>query len=67
MNASPRTCCLWRAQDGHCANCKAKRFRHDVMGMKMDYDVCEPERDYPGCEFYREKPLVARQAAEGRQ
>jgi hypothetical protein len=26
--------------------------------MKQDYDACTPEKDYPGCEFFREKPII---------
>ncbi|QLH74783.1 MAG: hypothetical protein HPY73_04550 [Methanomassiliicoccales archaeon] len=54
--ATKRTRCLWRADDGRCANCKAKRFRHDVLGMQ-DYDNCISERDYPSCDFFKEKPV----------
>jgi hypothetical protein len=49
--------CLWHAEDGRCANCKARRFRHDALGMKDDYGECHPETDYPTCEFYKEKPV----------
>lgn len=48
--------CLWHAADGRCSNCKARRIRNDVMKMK-DYDMCEQERDYEGCEFFVEKPV----------
>jgi len=58
MVSGERKVCLWRAPDGFCANCKAKRFRHDVLGMQQDYDACIPERDYPGCEFFKEKPVI---------
>lgn len=49
--------CLWHAADGRCANCKARRIRNDVMKMK-DYEMCEKERDYEGCEFFVEKPII---------
>jgi hypothetical protein len=49
--------CLWRADDGFCASCKAKRFRHDALGMNVGYDTCIPENDYPSCEFYKERPV----------
>jgi hypothetical protein len=49
--------CLWHAQDGRCANCKARRFRHDALGMKDEYGECRPEMDYGTCEFYKEKPV----------
>lgn len=49
--------CLYRAEDGFCANCKGKRFRHDALGMKDGYDACVPEKDYPTCEFYKERPV----------
>jgi len=54
--SAARNKCLWKADDGRCANCKAKRFRHDALGMK-DYDICEPAKDYPTCEFFKEKPV----------
>jgi len=56
-SSGPRTQCLWRAADGRCANCKAKRFRHDALGYKDNYDTCDPAKDYPDCEFYKEKPI----------
>jgi hypothetical protein len=49
--------CLWHAEDGRCANCKARRFRHDALGMKEDYGECLPATDYVTCEFYKEKPV----------
>ena len=51
-----RNVCLWRAADGRCSNCKAKRIRLDVLQMKDDYNYCVPERDYEGCDFFIEKP-----------
>lgn len=48
--------CLWMADDFRCSNCKARRIRLDVLKIK-DYEICEPERDYDECEFYREKPV----------
>ena len=50
--------CLWHAQDGRCANCKARRFRHDALGMKDEYGECHPDMDYGTCEFYKEKPVL---------
>lgn len=47
--------CLWLAKDGRCACCKAKRIRLDVLGLK-DYGMCETERDYPTCEFFKHLP-----------
>lgn len=44
------------ADDFRCSNCKARRIRLDVLKIK-DYELCEPERDYNECEFYREKPV----------
>jgi hypothetical protein len=52
----PKDRCLWHAADGRCSNCKARRIRNDVMKMK-DYEMCEKERDYEGCEFFVEKPV----------
>jgi hypothetical protein len=49
--------CLWYADDGRCACCKARRIRNDVFHMK-DYEMCEPARDYPVCDFYKEKPVI---------
>ncbi len=51
-----RTRCLWRAADGRCSNCKAKRIRLDVLKIP-DYEICDPERDYEDCEFFIEKPV----------
>jgi hypothetical protein len=51
-----RTRCLWFAEDGRCASCKARRIRHDVLNIK-DYDYCVPEKDYPECEFFVERPV----------
>ncbi|MDW5563858.1 MAG: hypothetical protein SA339_11575 [Methanomassiliicoccus sp.] len=51
-----RAHCLWHAADGRCSNCKARRIRNDVLKMK-DYDICEKDRDYEGCEFFVEKPV----------
>jgi hypothetical protein len=48
---------LWHAEDGRCANCKARRFRHDALGMKDDYGECHPETDYRTCDFFKEKPV----------
>jgi hypothetical protein len=48
--------CLWHAKDDRCANCKAKRFRNDSLGMK-DYDICVKENDYPTCDFFKERPV----------
>jgi hypothetical protein len=56
---SLRTRCLWHADDGRCSNCKARRIRNDVLKMS-DYENCVKERDYPGCEFFVEKPLTPR-------
>ncbi|WP_019178081.1 hypothetical protein [Methanomassiliicoccus luminyensis] len=56
---SPRARCLWHADDGRCSSCKARRIRADVLKLK-DYDVCCPERDYPSCDFYAERPAVPR-------
>ena len=57
MNAGKgRERCLWHAKDGRCANCKAKRFRHDSLGMD-DYDICEKGKDYPACDFFKERPI----------
>ena len=50
--------CLWHAEDDRCASCKAKRYRHDVLGMKEDYDVCRPETDYEECDFYIARPAA---------
>lgn len=47
--------CLWHAADGRCSNCKARRIRNDVLKIK-DYDICEGESFYGGCEFYVAKP-----------
>jgi hypothetical protein len=52
-----RTRCLWHADDGRCSNCKARRIRNDVLKMS-DYENCAKERDYAGCEFFLEKPLL---------
>jgi HEAT repeat protein len=46
--------CLWETPEGRCANCKARRFRHDALDMKDDYGVCYGQRDYLQCIFYRE-------------
>lgn len=48
--------CLWHAADGRCANCKARRVRHDVLGIK-DYEMCLGQEDYGNCDFYKEKPV----------
>lgn len=48
--------CLWHAEDGRCASCKARRIKHDILGQQ-DYEMCVRERDYPACEFYKEKPV----------
>jgi hypothetical protein len=48
--------CLWHAEDGRCASCKARRIKHDVLGQK-DYEMCVKERDYPTCEFFKERPV----------
>jgi hypothetical protein len=60
-----RTRCLWRAADGRCACCKAKRMRLDVLKIK-DYEVCVPEKDYETCDFFKERPDVpeAKRVAE---
>ncbi|NLK25526.1 MAG: hypothetical protein GX307_03000 [Euryarchaeota archaeon] len=57
--ARPRIRCLWYAADGRCSNCKARRIRHDVLNIK-DYDYCDPEKDYPHCDFFVEKPVPKR-------
>lgn len=49
--------CLWHAEDGRCANCKARRIRSDVLKIK-DYDMCSPEQDYMECEFFIQKPSI---------
>ncbi len=49
--------CLWRTSDGRCANCKARRFRHDALGMKDDYGECESHKDYSICVFYKARPM----------
>ena len=49
--------CLWHASDGRCANCKARRFRLDALGMKDNYGECSGQRDYCTCEFYKAKPV----------
>ncbi|MDD1771375.1 MAG: hypothetical protein LUQ09_00470 [Methanomassiliicoccales archaeon] len=49
--------CLWHAPDGRCANCKARRYRHDALGMKDEYGECSGQKDYHTCEFYKEKPV----------
>ncbi|MDI3541762.1 MAG: hypothetical protein PWQ62_676 [Candidatus Methanomethylophilaceae archaeon] len=51
--------CLWLADDGRCANCKAKRIRHDVLRIE-NYDYCSPEKDYETCEFFKERPIPKR-------
>jgi hypothetical protein len=48
--------CLWHAEDGRCANCKARRIRCDVLKFE-DYDYCSPERDYDSCDFFIQKPV----------
>ena len=48
--------CLWLAADGRCSNCKSKRIRMDVLKLP-DYEMCDPETDYPVCGFYAEKPV----------
>ena len=48
--------CLWHAEDGRCASCKSRRIKHDVLGQK-DHEMCVKERDYPTCEFYKERPV----------
>ncbi|MBR7124063.1 MAG: hypothetical protein IKC93_04250 [Candidatus Methanomethylophilaceae archaeon] len=52
-----RVQCLWHAADGRCASCKSKRIRLDVLKIP-DYEMCVKERDYPTCEFFKEKPIV---------
>ncbi|MGD0816991.1 MAG: hypothetical protein ABR986_01155 [Methanomassiliicoccales archaeon] len=52
--------CLWHTEDGRCTNCKARRFRHDALGMKEDYGECRPETDYRTCEFLMEKLVLPR-------
>lgn len=47
--------CLWLAKDGRCACCKAKRIRLDVLKLE-NYEMCDPEHDYPNCEFFKELP-----------
>lgn len=51
-----RQVCLWRAKDGRCSNCKAKRIRLDVLKLE-DYNYCVPEQDYESCDFFIEKPF----------
>ena len=53
----PKVRCLWRADDGRCASCKARRIKNDVL-HQSDYEMCVVDRDYPGCEFYKERPTV---------
>ncbi len=48
--------CLWLAEDGRCASCKARRIKNDVLHQK-DYEMCVKERDYPTCEFFKERPM----------
>lgn len=48
--------CLWHADDGRYACCKAKRIRCDVMKL-ADYEICVKERDYESCGFFKEKPI----------
>ena len=54
-----RVRCLWHADDGRCVCCKAKRIRLDVLKIP-DYEICVKERDYPVCEFYKERPVIRR-------
>ncbi|MCG7841529.1 MAG: hypothetical protein MIO87_06400 [Methanomassiliicoccales archaeon] len=49
--------CLWHATDGRCANCKARRYRLDALGMKNEYGECSGQKDYSTCEFYKAKPV----------
>ena len=49
--------CLWHAPDGRCANCKARRFRLDALGMKDCYGECSGQKDYCTCEFYKARPV----------
>jgi hypothetical protein len=49
--------CLWHAEDGRCASCKARRIRHDVLLIK-DYEMCRGEEEYAVCVFFKEKPVV---------
>ncbi len=49
--------CLWHADDGRCASCKAKRIRLDVLKLP-DYEMCRGEEDYESCQFYKERPGV---------
>ncbi|HRR66826.1 MAG TPA: hypothetical protein P5063_04180 [Methanomassiliicoccales archaeon] len=51
-----RPACLWHAPDGRCANCKARRFRLDALGMKDTYGECRGQIDYHTCEFYKARP-----------
>jgi len=48
--------CLWHADDGRCACCKAKRIRSDVLKLE-DYEICVKEKDYESCSFFKEKPI----------
>jgi len=41
---------------GRCANCKARRFRLDALGMKDTYGECRGQIDYHTCEFYKARP-----------
>ncbi|HIH76924.1 MAG TPA: hypothetical protein HA343_06395 [Methanomassiliicoccales archaeon] len=49
--------CLWHAPDDRCANCKARRYRLDALGMKDTYGECRGQEDYRTCEFYKLKPV----------
>ncbi len=49
--------CLWHADDGRCASCKARRIRLDVLKLP-DYEMCRGEEDYKSCDFYKERPGV---------
>jgi hypothetical protein len=47
--------CLWHMPDGKCANCKARRYRLDAMGMQFDYGICPGQKEYRICVFYKPK------------
>ncbi|NLX47552.1 MAG: HEAT repeat domain-containing protein [Euryarchaeota archaeon] len=45
--------CIWLTRDGRCANCKARRYRFDAIGMKERYGECGDQGDHLICVFYR--------------
>jgi hypothetical protein len=45
--------CFWHTEDGQCSNCKARRFRYDVIDMKEEYGKCHPAKDYATCVFFK--------------